>query len=551
MSISLPSKEVYVADVPEVTGFNVTFRYNFFVPDEQVSDTGGIPVTILEKRADDFDVNSVRYLETKVPRFIVFNWNKTHLSTPGDAIIESDARSRAMRSHVHRTLIADNYDKIVSEDDFASFNYIGVTFHDGEIEDKLFTLVSGRYQQLTFAEPKEPHTSLSKAATRLNSLLPESIAPDFTLRALTNPKLAYGARHEAGGVTLGNARFDELRSSFVNAQVNAKLFYDVTSRNINSPQSPYTTELQTLSKYAKKLSASLKSRMGSTITEGEFKTTIPFIGLRVDKTAYRSPRVNAEIVGYVIDKYEVLSDGTTKQLQPIIVDNADTNTTVDIRIRYNQKYCYAIRTIALFHLPAIDIEADDVGMIQVLISSKPSAKCYVTVQDDHAPPPPADINFTWNYESDRLLIHWAFPPNTQRDIKKFQVFRRKDIQSPYELLKEYDFDDSAIHAIPTEDPEPRLIEYLTSPVTFYTDDDFTKDSRYMYTVCAIDAHGMTSCYGTQFELTFDRFKNALVKRLVSHSGAPKPYPNIYIEGEGFVNVARVQGEYTKKMRLSP
>jgi hypothetical protein len=200
-------------------------------------------------------------------------------------------------------------------------------------------------------------------------------------------------------------------------------------------------------------------------------------------------------------------------------------------------------------LPAVDYDESYVGTVQVLVSSKPSFKQYIKIQDETAPPPPADINFTWNYEIDKLLVHWTFPPNSQRDIKKFQVFRRQNVSAPFELLKEYDFDDSSVAAVSKEFPDRRAIERLRSPVTFYIDDEFTKDSKYIYTVCSIDAHGYTSNYGAQFELSFDRFKNQLSKRLVSHSGAPKPYPNLYLEGEGFVNAATVGGPHSKRMTL--
>jgi hypothetical protein len=262
-------------------------------------------------------------------------------------------------------------------------------------------------------------------------------------------------------------------------------------------------------------------------------------------------RTGVKIVGYVIDKYEICDNGTMKRLDPLIVENALATSAIDVRVKYDTRYSYSIRTIALMTLPAIDSESGEIATIKILVSSRPSGKVDVNVVDETAPPPASDINFTWNYETKRLMIHWTFPPNSQRDVKKFQVFRRSSINHPFELLKEYDFDDSIVRARQRETADTRLVEYLNpeSPCTFYVDDDFDKDAKFIYTVCCVDAHGLSSNYGAQYELGFDSVKNKLTKRLVSHSGAPKPYPNLYLEGSGFVDSAHVHGVHSKRMKL--
>ena len=40
MAISYPSKVLTILDVPEVWRFRARFRYNFFVPDEKIDDSG-------------------------------------------------------------------------------------------------------------------------------------------------------------------------------------------------------------------------------------------------------------------------------------------------------------------------------------------------------------------------------------------------------------------------------------------------------------------------------------------------------------------------------
>lgn len=553
MSHSLPSEEVFVVDVPEAKKFDAIFDYNFFVPDEQVSEISNIPSKILNKKSEEIDVEYVQYVQTRVPRFVKFTWEKVSTSSSGNQVTETDIRKNAAKGNKQRNLIKNNYEKIISENKISSQNYVDVTFQDSEIDNKLYSFVSGSYALLTSNEFTQANTSYGLAAAKLNAITPKNIDQSLIYKSLVQPKHAYGASQykdendiSSRKSSVKNESINSLKNTFINTQINSKLLNGITSRNIKDPFSPYTLDLEPLYKESNKFNN--KINKNNSVSESKFKTVVPYIDIKVDKASSHVQRTVSEIVGYVIDKSEIGDDGVVRQLPPIIIESSHVNVAYDLKVRYNQTYCYSIRTIALFSLPAVDYENGQLATIQVLVSSKP-IKRYVTAREDVAPPPPADINFTWNYETDKLLIHWAFPPNQQRDIKKFQVFRRKTTNEPFELLKEYDFDDSLVKSIIREKPASKLIEKLTSPATFYIDDDFNKDSKYIYTICCIDAHGLTSNYGAQFELSFDRFKNQLYKTLISHQGAPKPYPNLYIPGKGFVDVAHAGGNHTKRLSL--
>ena len=88
-------------------------------------------------------------------------------------------------------------------------------------------------------------------------------------------------------------------------------------------------------------------------------------------------------------------------------------------------------------------------------------------------------------------------------------------------------------------------------MTFFKDNEFTKESIFIYAVCCIDAHGMSSNYSPQFEVAFDKFNNKLVKRLVSTSGAPKSYPNLYLLEDAFVDVIKDSGHERMKIYFDP
>ena len=67
-------------------------------------------------------------------------------------------------------------------------------------------------------------------------------------------------------------------------------------------------------------------------------------------------------------------------------------------------------------------------------------------------------------------------------------------------------------------------------VTFFEDVKFTRDSRpAIYAVVAVDAHGFTSQYSAQTEVSFDKINNKILLKTISRPGAPKQYPNFFVD----------------------
>jgi hypothetical protein len=167
------------------------------------------------------------------------------------------------------------------------------------------------------------------------------------------------------------------------------------------------------------------------------------------------------------------------------------------------------------------------------------------------PPPPADFNLAWDYGERALRCSWNLPPNPQQDIKYIQLFRRKSIADPFQLIKMWDFNDTNTIVPLAEYPLPELVVKSPSFVGFFLDREFSKESNYIYAVAAIDAHGLTSNYSIQFQVSFDKFANRLVKRLISISGAPKQYPNAYLNADTFVDTMKDSGHTTMRVVFNP
>lgn len=594
MTTSLPSKEIYAVDVPEVLRFSAEFRYNFFTPDESVSDTGGVPIQFLSRDAEDVNSSFIQYAVTRAPRMVTFQWKVPRLIDAGNLSTDLAVRNLVFPTNVQNgSLISDNIDKVVSEDHFAMNNFVATTFHDGEIDDKVHYLVSGSYALHTYDEQNDNDNSGYKASQKLSTLTPKSIKSQFLMRSLVNPTRAAGLRFfDKDGKRIFNKFFRRMKNVATNAQMNSKLYHDMTNRLMKEPTSTHSIDVQNLLQYTKKLKQEALKFSTSQVSDNDYKTTVPYVDLKVRSTAFHHDGQAPVIVGYIIDKYEVSKAGATTKQDPIIIDDPNVTLTADFRVRYNTTYAYAIRSVALFTLPAIDEDTGDIAMIKVLISSKPSNKVYINTIETTAPPPPADFGFTWDYERinpttakydvqtglpypgtgvhGSMMLHWTFPPNQQRDIKKFQVFRRKNINCPFELIKVYDFDDSVLRFVDKENPDPTLVETLTTPCTYYFDDEFyvgntnnhdsfsnpkndknhhPGSSTYIYAVCSVDAHGYTSAYSAQFEVWFDQFSNKLQHKLISHAGAPKPYPNLYLEADTFVDTMKVSGPDSKRLKV--
>jgi hypothetical protein len=112
------------------------------------------------------------------------------------------------------------------------------------------------------------------------------------------------------------------------------------------------------------------------------------------------------------------------------------------------------------------------------------------------------------------------------------------VTEPYELIAMLDFDDSEVLSQEREIVDAHRIIYSEQPILSFCDDDFTMGSEYIYTLCSLDARNYTSGYGSQLRIKFDQMNNRIVTKLVSIQGAPKSYPNIYLNEDLFVDTIR-------------
>lgn len=576
---SIPSKLIYSVDVPEVEKFQGNFVYNYYVPNESIEDYKddkngdsilldkmNLSQNVLKKPGYEIEgyLNSLSRISDlkKLPRYIRLSWSTDFkfLSNAkyGFAFKQKNASYSALKD--------SDVSKIVREDQFASSYYTS-------IESSNRNLVAGISSVFDSINP------VIEKDVDLRNNFPNSVkAVDNTFKdSESNKKIQSSMSaiaYQKGGLELKKKTEDfyleKLSSTKFYSQINNNFLHSIVIEGLSS-QHPNDSVLKSFIDYSKKVN---KLNINHKLSDAEYKSSIPY-----HKTYQWDAKSNLDddatfnITGYIIEKSEIFPDGTINRFKPLVVRGGEKNSYIDFQVRYGAMYFYSIRTIMDVTYNAIDNKNYKFIRVGSFIASKDVTVSLQTIENV-APPPPQDLMFTWNYDRinsntvifdhqnnkpfpntgvpGSLMLSWCMPVNSQMDIKKFQVFRRKTINDPFELIKMYDFDDSLSKFETLEDMiSPTLISKEKEPILYYFDDDFYKNSEYIYAVASIDAHGLTSNYSEQFKLSFNIFSNKLEKSLVSVAGAPKQYPNMYLEKDLFVDTIKTSNKNVMHVYLNP
>lgn len=542
MAKSLPSKKIAIVNAPEVGDFKADFVYDFFMPDEKTNDSGQIaPEFITRRPSESLDSSFVasKNFQDKVPRYVKLTWRPVLGSR--DFIAS-------------RTSISANLAKIHNEQDFAYGDYSNIDFQDTGADQRLNFYVRRALEEVQkgFAPTNRPESPLDVAKT-LNGLTNPRLRGSFLASILTNLReLGVTFVNKQNREKIAKTLSQQIQRTRTRFQFNNRVLTKILSSATENPVGLFEDEAEDILVEAEQRETQAVSNSPSDVmNEGEYDMEVlEYIGVRAIETP-ASFDSTVEPIGYIIDKQELLNNGSLVDRSPIIIESPIANTTVDFKVKYDGKYLYRIRSVVFVEVQAQDVETDSLVAVSFLVCSQDSAVRMVECSERVPPPPPADFNIAWDYKNTAARITWAFPTNPQRDIKYFQLFRRETINEPFELIKEFDFDDSFVLTPRKEFPDPVLVEKNNNPITFFLDKEFGRDSKYIYAMCSVDAHGMTSNYSIQFQVTFDRFKNKIAKKLISVSGAPKAYPNMYLNQDTFVDTIRDSGHKKVQVIFNP
>ena len=296
------------------------------------------------------------------------------------------------------------------------------------------------------------------------------------------------------------------------------------------------------------------------ISASEFDVSIgSVIHEEVNPIDSEIPQEGSLPIGFIVEKYELSrnADGETVRTDypPMVFEEFEAANIIDPAVKYGAAYIYNVRTVCLTQFEAYrEDDADDVedqSVTAVIMVASEGLSVKVDCRENIPPNPPQNLRFHWDYQDDSLMLFWEEELNPQRDVVRYQIFRRSSVDVPFTLIKEFDFDMSTSKVKPLEVAPDNLIKKYNGPRKVFKDREFTRDSSYIYCLASIDARGMSSNYSSQFRVSFDSFKNKVKTSLVSRSNAPKPYPNLYLKTDLFVDTMKSSGAKRMTVYFDP
>lgn len=543
---SKPSSQISSIGIPKISNLTTSFTYNFYVDDESVNQESGIPQYLKTRSPDQISTETTNSV-LRLPRFITVSWQPPSIS-----------KKQSNKN------IADNLEKITDESLYGKyFPYFFSSQEDIEFANEDVNASSKNESQATtidsYVNNLLKNYSESGDQSNLQSLKQQIVAIIQSVESISDkPGESFGVKFYSnqGSSIEDYSGFDQLIASSdgIKARINSIVLSDVfvssslSESNINQINSLQATALNNFSNFSSIPESFVNAvEIGSTIS--------PFSSAALSANIY--------FIGYIIDRFEILPSGPKKD-RTIVIENPESSSIVDTLVKYGSTYRYFVRTVVKLVAPQFDSSDNLMKMVTYYISSSPVSTTQFC--DEQIPPPaPVDLNFIWDYKKRKLSVCWAMPPNTQRDIKQFQIFRRKSIYEPFELLKQQCFDFSSrkyttgevIDGNKEDMTQENLsfIDFQQFPSMSFLDEEFKVNSedqissKYIYAIASVDAHGFISNYSSQFEVTFDFYKNRIVKNLVSTAGAPRPYPNMLINKDLFKDTIKTSGQSSTKMKI--
>ena len=514
---SLPA---IVAGLDNAEVISSQFVYNFFVPDERVNEKfSTFPVDGLTDQA---------YFASRIgqtPRYVRVDFKAPNFSNTITGLKPFKRR------------LADG-EKIIYETAPFNVNFSAIEVADTLVDSRCYEITSA---SLSFSEIPEPagyvYTPPSTSTTTIDN--PKSLI----FNSLGNVQSA-GFRYARTDVReeVKSQFLRDVRAFWTSVSINNMFIADISNQIIKDQKSIFADEFAAVLDSANRIQdVSRENASPFKIMADSYDYTIPTDNVVVlDSDAFEKlPEPQYQLVGYVAQKFSQQTDGTLKIYDDLVFDT-NKNFLIDAGVRYGGIYSYQIRAVynVRLYVTAQDVKGRGAGIAQVdMLFATAGSNIDVDCIETVPPQPPEDLYFKLENDAS-LFIGWRFPLNKQRDIKKFQVFRRTSLNSPFEIIAELDFDDSFEPFVSTEGI-PEIYKFKKRyPTTYFVDKAFNINSKFIYSIASIDAHGLSSNYSSQFEVTVNVFTETLNVKPVSRSGAPKPYPNIMLLSDFFPDLIK-------------
>ena len=535
---SFPSREVFTSNFPLVDDVRVKFYYNFFEPEESIirkAHQGNKSSITKTTGAADQDALKRQVLQKSHPRFIVVNYSSCLEGYHEE--FDNEARSGIVTRNKHKINRASALTTEFLE---------SAKFYAPGIRKKIMRQVRRIALSMGIDITEPSYISQTDIANIVDSVTGTYITRE-ELIFLVSEEIFSDAIFPNEVLDVDEKPFDSAQSFKTTSHIDARFMADIVGANQYRSYPP----VWHLDRLTKAQNSARQSSLASINMDVDYEPDVEIIGSPEEVDAHIVPRMGT--VGYVINKFIMVGG----QKRPIgfgqrsrggdryCIDGVKSTEFIDTKIAYGEEYIYEVSSVTLVEM-TIDVDEEkeepSIRKIRFLVESDPSKDVRIMTVESEAPPPPDAIFYRYDYNENSLVIDWRHPITSQRDIKGFQVFRRRTIFDPFVLQRQYNFNDSATadQVITGEDPSPSLVFNSQYPVMTYEDVEFGRSSKYIYTVCSVDAHGYLSNYGTQTEVEFDINTNTIRLKNISQPGAPRQYPNMYVSPTEAQNINSVR-----------
>ena len=528
-------------DLPDAKIDSARFIYNFFTKDERVNSTG---VQRIKQRPQDNFPKEV--LDKQVPRSVVINFSLSDFEIGSVEAGTSFTRSRG--SKYEKFFSNENFDTsrmsefIQSENDVCSIYDESVRYSDSLIRERL----KAKSDLLSMIIDRVPGTSAStrEVANMMEDKDNQDAISDIN-STLSNPNASFvnDVGEEFRLLKFEKATRLSLKCYLNKSSILNFVYSDLKSSSFN--QASLLSMSEHFENVNSKLSngnyyEALLTRKNNYLVVNPRLAAESSINTPQRFDGYLIPRLTSHVVGYIV-KRKTNVTGTSKYNERMFyLDGSRINSFIDTEILYGKTYFYEVSAIFRLKYDYPSFTGLDAGKFKsdiFLVRSDFSPPVKVKCIEKVPPKAPAVTFYNFDYgKEEGLLIDWRIPGSKQRDIKYFQVFRRKTIHEPFTCIALLDFDDSLIRTVPIEKVRNDSVYKTNYARAFFKDYEFNRESNYIYAIATVDAHGLSSPYGPQSLVSFNQDENSLNVRRISRSGAPKQYPNFFIDPEMDVNV---------------
>tara|TARA_B100000214_G_scaffold371457_1_gene347872 strand:+ start:1115 stop:3157 length:2043 start_codon:yes stop_codon:yes gene_type:complete len=546
-------------DLPEPTSFKSEFFYNYYTKDERTVSTGA--ASIVNINSTDQDIEFIKS-KNRMPRSVIL---KVRGAAPVDLPANSFLRQWGP-DEATGDYISENQDKIVFEGAVANGRFSSIFLRDNQVDETFYEQITGSIAFDNAFSKSDTHSQfLTNLTSQYFSPMTSAAQSPSTLRkAMSNAQpngVAYAptdARVELIAEAMRDVRFVEFGLS-----VNHAVIGNVVLGSVEDMGNIYQDELLGIlgtagdmqQRYVEEHNPAIVQSSDFEIEMAPIHTVVKSDakkqGLNIDESSWP--------VGYYIEKTEMSSDGqggiNSKVCDPIIINKYGDFNIFDSDIKYGATYLYNCRIIYLtaYESTAIDPngEIPDESIFAISIIASNGIKTQVSALENIPPGPPQNLRFNYNFYDNGLDLFWEEPMNPQRDVMRYQIFRREHTSQSFVLLAELDFDHSTSRVVPLETAPPEKLIRVRGPRKTYKDTSFSREGTYIYAMASIDARGLTSGYSEQVAVRFDKFKNKIERNRVSPPGAPKSYPNLYLKGDFFVDTMNSSGASRMRVFFDP